>query len=332
MRLEHDDFRALTFGAVQIEQTPDGVRFHRFSPEEENWLAQKESYEIRSRSGSGIMLDFESDAKRIRFHAVFRPGSSRKWAFFDFDCDGILIAHGGSPDIHDRPECDFEVELDGASHRCTLHFPQLACAVLKDFELEGATFVKSRTHRRRILFYGDSITQGYDAVHPELTYTALLASEFDAEEQNRAIGGAIFHPDFVRLAPAGVPKPDLIVSAYGTNDWSKCTGEDFTRQARDFFTALNEVYPGVPVAALQPIWRKDCESITAAGRFEDARRIVTEAAACHPLAQVIPGDGLVPHRAEFFADGKVHPGDLGFSFYARNLIREIHRRFPGFAD
>ena len=331
MQIGFDELQALTFGAIWMEMTSEGVRFHRFSKEEEAWLDLKETFAIRRRSGAGIRLDFETDAKKLRFHASFSRGSSRKWGFFDFDIDGVLSAHGGSADVDAVPQYDFEADLDGAIHRCTLHFPQLACAVLKDFELEGATFVKPWTYRRRFFFYGDSITQGYDAVHPELTYTALTASEFKADMRNAAIGGAVFPPELVRLAPEG-PKPDLIVSAYGTNDWSNCTREVFVRQAHDFFMALSEVYPGVPVAALLPIWRKDSDRVTSAGTFDDARRIVIEAASCHPLAQVIPGDGLVPHLTGFFADGRVHPDDLGFSFYARNLIRELRLRFPALAD
>jgi len=331
MRLGYDEFQALTFGALQWEMTSEGVRFHRFSKKEEAWLDLNESFAIRSRSGAGIRLDFETDAKQLRFHASFSRGSSRKWGFFDFDIDGVPAAHGGSADIDAEPQCDFEVGLDGTAHRCTLHFPQLACAVLRDFELEGATFVKPWTYRRRIFFYGDSITQGYDAVHPELTYASLVAAEFEADMRNAAIGGATFPPELVRLAPAG-PKPDLIVSAYGTNDWSKSPREVFIRQARNFFTVLSEVYPGVPVAALLPIWRKDSDRVTPAGTFAEARRIVTETASYHPLAQIIPGDGLVPHLSEFFADGRLHPDDLGFSFYARNLIREIRRSFPSLTD
>lgn len=64
MRLGCAEFQKLTFGAEQVEMTSEGVRFHRFSKEEEAWLDLNESFAIRSRSGAGIRLDFETDAKR----------------------------------------------------------------------------------------------------------------------------------------------------------------------------------------------------------------------------------------------------------------------------
>ena len=50
---------------------------------------------------------------------------------------------------------------------------------------------------------------------------------------------------------------------------------------------------------------------------------VAEAAKRNPDAVVIPGLPLVPPIPEFYADARVHPNDLGFTFYARNLIREL---------
>ena len=327
MKIGHEEFKKLTLGAIRLEKDRDGVHFHRFTEEERSTIV-KPMHLVRSRSGSGIVLDFSTDAKRICFHATLTPGSSHNRGLFDFDCEGVLVAHGGSTDVAGAPEYYFDVGLDGRPHRYTLHFPHLAHAALEDFELEGATFVEPRRRSRRIVFYGDSITQGYSAVHPELTYASLVAAAFDAESRNLAVGGDTFHPELVRSAPADAPRPDLVICAYGTNDWSNCTEECFVEKANDFFASLADVYPGVPVAALQPIWRKTEVRITKAGSFENARRIVAEAAKRDTLAQVIPGDKMVPQLAEFFADGSLHPNDLGFSVYARNLVRELRRRYP----
>ena len=37
----------------------------------------------------------------------------------------------------------------------------------------------------------------------------------------------------------------------------------------------------------------------------------------------VPGYNLVPHRPEFFSDGRLHPNDLGFGVFAQNLQREL---------
>ena len=322
MRLSGERIREFALGAARVEERADGIVFHRFLEEERECYRANAASLVRSYSGSGIVLDFVTDARSFSFDARLSPASSRNWGFFDLEIDGLLAFHIGSGDVKSAPDVRFSAPFDGGRHHCTLHLPQLACAALRNVELEGATFAEARPRRCRILFYGDSITQGYDAKYPSLTYAARLAAEFDAEIRNKAIGGDTFRPELL-AAPQPEWIPDLIVTAYGTNDWARCAETVFRQRATAFFAALGRIYPGIPVAALQPIWRADGNRCTAAGTFGDAARIVTEAARSNPDAVVIPGLKLVPHLTEFFADGQVHPDDLGFTFYAKNLIREL---------
>ena len=71
--------------------------------------------------------------------------------------------------------------------------------------------------KKRILCFGDSISQGYDALYPSNQYTPQLAKLLDAEEYNKAIGGEIFRPELA-LARDDF-EPEYITVAYGTNDW-----------------------------------------------------------------------------------------------------------------
>ena len=322
MHLSIEELRSFALGAARVEERAEGVVFHRFFEEERECYRANAASLIRSYSGSGIVLEFVTDARSFSFDATLTPASSRNWGFFDLEIDGLLTAHIGSGDMKAAPEVRFECALDGGRHRLTLHLPQLACAALRNAELDGATTACARPRDRRILFYGDSITQGYDAQYPSLTYDALTAAEFDAEIRNKAIGGDTFRPELL-AAPLPGWSPDLIVVAYGTNDWSHGTEAVFRQRSTKFYEALARIYPGVPVAALQPIWRADGNHRTEVGDFADAARFVAEAAQYNPDAVVIDGMKLVPPTAEFYADARVHPNDLGFSFYARNLIREL---------
>ena len=322
MRLSIEELRAFALGTVRVEERGDGIVFHRFTEAEREFFRFRADIYAETFADAGIVLDFVTDARRFSFDARLSPASLRSWGFFDLAVDGSLAFHSGSDDVKAAPEVRFSAPLDGGRHRLTLHLPQLACAALRSVELEGATFAEAQPRRRRILLYGDSITQGYDAKYPSLTYGARLAAEFDAELRNKGIGCDTFRAE-VLAASEAERRPDFIIVAFGTNDWGLSSAELFRRRASEFFTTLAELHPGVPVAALTPIWRADWDHRARAGTFADAARIVAEAAKRDPDAVVIPGLKLVPPTVDFFGDRRAHPNDLGFAFYAENLAREL---------
>ena len=164
---------------------------------------------------------------------------------------------------------------------------------------------------------GDSITQGYDAEYPSQSYANLLADKLNATAVNHGIGGEIFNlgmldedMDFC---------PDIITVAYGTNDWNKQTAENFERTAKEYYRRLRAAYPAAKIFAITPIWRGDKDNISKAGCFEDAIKIVTEAALAQPGVVVINGDKMIPHLASVCSDKYLHPNDFGFKFYAEAL-------------
>jgi lysophospholipase L1-like esterase len=172
-----------------------------------------------------------------------------------------------------------------------------------------------------ILVLGDSITQGYDAVYPSQSYANKLAWALDAEIVNQAIGGEIFRP---AILDENLPfTPDLITVAFGTNDWSGQTAENFEKNADGFYTKLATLYPNTPVFAILPIWRADWEKVTRAKPFHESREILRGLAEKHPNFRVIDGMSLTPHLPAFFSDLYLHPNDLGFEIYAQELVRQM---------
>jgi lysophospholipase L1-like esterase len=117
--------------------------------------------------------------------------------------------------------------------------------------------------------------------------------------------------------------PDLITVAFGTNDWSGQTAENFEKNADGFYTKLANLYPNTPVFAILPIWRADWEKVTKAKPFHESRAILKALAEKHPNFHVIDGMALTPHLPAFFSDLYLHPNDLGFEIYAEELVRRM---------
>ena len=77
---------------------------------------------------------------------------------------------------------------------------------------DGAT-IEGLYRKYKMISFGDSITHGYDAIYPSLSYASQLAQNLDAEQLNKGIGGDIFFPALLDEKDAF--EPDFITVAYG---------------------------------------------------------------------------------------------------------------------
>ena len=208
--------KRITRGAAAIKEENGGASFHRFTEEQRKVYESNESFFIRSFAAAGVRLEFATDAKSFVFGGCAEAASSRDFYFFDVYVNGALVRHVGSYSYKTDGKFRFEVELAEGTNRVAVYFPWTVKLLLSELEFTGATKVEPIEKKRRILCYGDSITQGYDSRYPSLAYTNLLADALDAEAINKAIGGDRFNPDLAALPDAG--PFDLVTVAYGTND------------------------------------------------------------------------------------------------------------------
>ena len=317
-----DLIKKLTYGAVEIIDNNGTYEFHRMTEAQREILKGNQDFATKATATTGIRLAFATDAEQIRLAGSFSAASTRKFAFFDIVVNGVLVQHSGSENHFEQPDFDFIIPLDGKFNRVEIYCPCLARTVLKTGYFSDGCRIEPIRKSRKILCYGDSITQGYDAVYPSLAYANMVADAFDAEIFNQAIGGEIFNPPFAD-APDEF-KPDFITDAYCTNYWKKgVSSENFTKNATEFSANLNKHYPGIPVYAILPIWRKDMADTRNSGKLDDAIELLKAVYSQFDSITVIDGMPLVPHLPEFYADGYLHPNDTGFLLYGNNLLKAI---------
>ena len=332
MKLDLDLLRQITRGAVKITQEKDGFHFYRMTPSQIHAYDDNADFQRKTFGCSSIRLEFKTTAAKLHFSVHARMASSREFCYFDVEVNGVLLHHVGTDSCVKEPEMKFSLDLEEKNvgpvpeeKVVTLYFPNLSEAVLHELELEGTLLCEKIPVKHTLLAFGDSITQGYDAIHPCLAYTNRLGKALRAEVFNKAVGGDTFRPEVIDQAEA--IQPDLITVAYGTNDWSKNPREILEGKAREFFEKLIKTYPGIPVYVLLPIWRKDCHRVTLAGTFPEAREMIRDIASKYPQVICIDGLELLPHVEEFYSDKYLHPNDLGFCLMAESLLSKI--RLPG---
>lgn len=272
---------------------------------------------------AGIRFDFYTDSEEISFDFCIRRRASVRWMSVDLYADGVMVAGDYKPTHLNADYYTFTHHFgDKARRRITVYLPYMVDMRIVEFRLDdGAEVTPYTAYSGAMLCFGDSITHGYHAHYSSCTYPARIARFFDYDFSNQGNAGYIF--DFNTIDPEQNIKPDLITVAFGTNDWAgRPTAEEFDTRAENFFTRLDEAYPGVPVYAILPLWRGDGWRQKPTGTFQEARGRLAAIMAAHGCI-IVDGMKAVPHVPEFFDDSRLHPNDLGFSFYAQEMIRVI---------
>lgn len=325
MYLTYDQICALTHGAVRVVNQEGCVCFHRFTEEQQETYrkASPDDFYPKTFATSGIRLCFVTGSSFVRMNYRMKKASSRKFGWFDVYENRVLIAHFGV-EIDGEVSGSYEITLSSGEKNVEIYFPWSAVAELRSLEVEDGAFVRPIKKERLMLSFGDSITQGYDAIYPSLSYISRLSDKLNASCVNKGIGGEKFFPEL--LDSAEDLQPDLITVAYGTNDWSRRDRQTYEDNCRRFYAKLTQRYPATRIFAITPIWRADDHKGTPFGApLCEAVKLIESICSEFPNITVIHGGGFTPKLTEFYSDARLHPNDLGFGFYAENLYQALSK-------
>lgn len=324
MKLTFEQMKEIVRGTVRMTEENGAYHFYRFTEAQvaAYLKVSPNDFYKKTFATSGVRLAMKTDSRTLNFDFKTSYGSSREYAFFDVYVNGAFVKHFG---------CDGNAMMDGRAvislpageKTVEVYFPWSRDAVLSNVEIDDGATLAGVTRSKKMISFGDSITHGYDAINPSLSYASQLARLLDAEQVNKGIGGDIFFPAL--LDEKDPFDPDYITVAYGTNDWSKCPRETFEANCRAFYTRLSELYPNAKIYAITPIWRGDWNrKVCGFGSpVTGICPVITEICKDLPNVTVINPYNFVPHRKDFFADAYLHPNDIGFCLYAEGLYREI---------
>jgi lysophospholipase L1-like esterase len=337
MRLGLNDYRKITLGCATVTKENGKIRFHRFTKEEELFYQQRDAmlgrkFSDRCSAPAGVKLCFATSSKSLKITVITGAATSRSYFSFDvFENDRLLgyLANFNEEELLENyTEQEFPLGkyekrfvLSDGKNKVTICFPWSVFIDDIEIELDDGADIDVIKPQKKLLVYGDSITQGYDAIRPSNRYASRIAEFLGAEEINKAIGGEIFVPPLVKEKLDF--EPDYIIVAYGTNDWSTTDGKEFYQNVKSFYASLSKNYPGVPIFAITPIWRLNFEEYKPFGNFFSVERIIREATLNFKNVSVISGFELVGHDKKLYADLRLHPRDAGFNEYYENLSKKI---------
>lgn len=198
------------------------------------------------------------------------------------------------------------------NHAITMHFPLYSSVAQLFIGLkEGATLSEHTPyrHKKRIVYYGSSITQGGCASRPGNSYTNILSRAFDCDHQNLGFSGNARGEQEMAQYIAGLSDMAAFVLDYDHN----ANSDDLLRRThKPLFEAVRAAHPDLPIVIVSRpnVWLKDWE-IRWKGIIKETYD--TAVAAGDTRVAFIDGSEIM-HR--FGGDSgtvdNCHPNDLGF--------------------
>lgn len=333
MRLTFDEIKNIITGAVRITEENDGIHLYRFTAEQEKaYKEMKDHLYYKTFSSSGIKLSFRTNSEKLFLKMTAIQASSRKYFSVDVFIDGKYsdsldnFAHIDMPKNYTTVEAELgshfkEFALGEGEKTVCVHLPWSVSTTIEEISIDDGAYVERAELPKKLLVFGDSITQGYDAKRPSNRYIAKVANALNAEELNKAIGGEIFFPELPALKDDF--NPDYISVAYGSNDWSLTDVDTFKRNCKAFFQNVRKNYPEAKIFAITPIWREDYKTEKVFDSFLNLDKYIRECTEGVDDITAISGFDIVPHDINYFADLMLHPNDEGFDIYYNYVIEKI---------
>lgn len=338
MKLTSQNIFEISLGAAEAEERPEGLILHRFTREQRELYVREKKWE-KETFMSGVRLHFRTDSRYLELAVNVSEGSTRSFFAIDVSVDGRVVGsinnYDGLPLPVDYHQLSFRLgdfrrkfDLGKGEKLVSVHFPYSVKTALKDVILDDGSTVIPSKQRGRFIAFGDSITQGFDCLHPSNTYVSRLADLLGMEAFNKGVGGERFFPHLALTKESFAP--DFITVAYGTNDFSKSLAADFQRDCRDFLENLKCTYPGRPIFVISPVWRADHAEIKPCGTFSELTDYIRSVSESLGNTVFITGMDLLPHDAAYYPDGKMHPGDAGGRIFGNQLSRIVRSHLSEF--
>lgn len=300
---------------LMVTETDKGYFPCRFTEKQLEVYGQRNpATVIRARCTASVCMSFVTAKEQIEF-SYFIASFARNNVTFDVYEDDRMVTTIPQPDGSQSGKITYQKRNAGET-KITIYLPPCAEVLISDLDIGEYKPVEDSS--KKLLLLGDSITQGMTSKTSSLIYATLLGNALGCSMLNQGVGGYIFNKDSL---DEELPfKPDLIWVAYGTNDYteSRFAGMPrMERMCREYFEKLIRIYPQTPIFIQTPIPRFDFESEEQKALFTAVREFIRDTALLLGMS-VVDGFDLIPEHRWFFSD-EVHPNELGFLLYAKNL-------------
>ncbi len=313
MILTNEELKNIYFGAYEFEETEDGyLQSFQYSKKQiEYFKGAMDFWYERCTASSAKTLEFTTTARKVAFdYKIIWKGSADS---FELCVNGLVTDIVYVKDVLDTGRIEWE--LPEGEKNVIIYLTADETVLIRNFEADAK--VTRAKKNEKVLWLGDSITQGYGPLRAACTYVSVANRLLNYDIINQGIGGYVY--DKNSLMKMEGYNPDKIIVALGTNQY----GDKDMSVVEEYYETLTGIYGNeIPILCISPLWRGDNpEALPVLYSFcENVKKI----AGRYKNVQIIDGMKLVPHLPEYFLDN-LHPNCFGCEVYGRNLVEEIRR-------
>lgn len=313
MVLTNEELKAIYFGAYEFEETDDGyLQAFQYSKKQiEYFKGALEMWYERCTASTAKTLEFRTSANKLSFdYKIIWKGSPDS---FEITVDGLVSGIKYVKDIMDVGTIEWE--LPEGEKNVVIYLPADATVLIKNFAIDAK--IVPAVKGEKVLWLGDSITQGYGPLRASNTYVSVANRILNYDIINQGIGG--YGYDKNSLMKMEGYNPDKIIVALGTNQY----GDDDMSVVEEYYETLIGIYGReIPILCITPLWRGD--SVDGLPVLMDFCEKVRNIAGQYKNVKIVDGMKMIPHFPEYYLDN-LHPNCLGCEIYGRNLVDEIKR-------
>jgi len=310
MKRSNGELKKIYYGAYRFCETQDEyLQAFQYTQRQMRYFEEaSEFWYERCTASNAKTLEFRTRATRFFLeYKIIWVGSEDT---VELAVDGLITRIFYVRDLIKEGKLSFD--MPAGEKRVALYLPADATMLIRNFEINADVFPVEKGEK--VLWMGDSITQGFGPLRSAHTYVSVANRLLDYDIINQGIGGYIYDKNALENMEGYVP--DKIIISMGTNQY----GTESMKDIEEYYERLAEVYGDRSVLCITPIWRGDSpEGVKVLTKF------------CHKLMEicgkysnitVVEGFRLVPHVSEYFLDD-LHPNALGSEIYGRNLVLAI---------
>ena len=314
MKLTNEELKKIYRGALYFEETVDGyLKANQYTKPQMDYFEK------------AFLMWFErcdaSSAKTIEFKTAARKVSFEYKIIWKCSEDSIELAIDGlATEIAYLKDIDMEGsiswDMPEGEKNVTIYLPSDATILIRNFEIDST--YESIQKNEKVLWLGDSITQGYGPLRSYQTYVSVANRVLNYDILNQGIGGYVY--DKNSLMKMEGYNPDKIIVALGTNQYGD---ENGPQVVSEYYETLIGIYgEDIPILVITPLWRGD--NLEGVPTLEKFCATIREIVGKYKNIKVVDGFKMVPHLEEYYLDN-LHPNALGTEVYGRNLVEEIRR-------
>lgn len=312
MRLLNEQLKTIYYGVLHFQENEEGyLQSFQYTKEQMEYFEKvSEFWYERCFAGSAKTLEFSTEASRFSFeYKIIWEGSQDS---VELAVDGLVTKIYYVKDLEKEGILTFD--LPAGKKDVIVYLPADATVWIRNFEIDGGVIPAPKGEK--VLWMGDSITQGFGPLRSAHTYVSVANRLLNYDILNQGIGGYVYDKN-VLMKMEGY-QPDKIIVSLGTNQF----GSETMKDVEEYYVRLKEIYGDTPVLCILPIWRGDVPG--GEPTLVKFCRNIKEICGKYSNITVVDGFGLVPHLSEYFLDD-LHPNALGGEIYGRNLVLEIQK-------